>query len=108
MSQQKVNGPAAATVLAAGVGSAVFGITVVLAVVSVSVKDWLNWWAPAGPLVGKSSVGVLAWLVAWSILCLLWRKREVNFGRVWMIALALIALGFLLTFPPVFESFASH
>ncbi|MBI4230698.1 MAG: hypothetical protein HY608_07665 [Planctomycetes bacterium] len=103
------DGAAAAAVLAAGIGSAVLGATVVGAVVSPAVKDALNWWDPVGPLAGKTGVAVLAWLVSWGILHLLWRGRAVRFGPVWGVALALVVVGFVLTFPPVFDAFeAGH
>jgi len=51
-------------------------------------------------------ISVLAFAVSWVVLHLLWRGKEVNFGRVFGAALVLVALGFLLTFPPVFEIFA--
>ena len=36
----------------------------------------------------------------------MWRGKEVNFGRVFSVALILVAAGFILTFPPVFDLFA--
>ena len=102
------NGQAAAAILAAGIGSACLGVVVVLGVASSTVKSWLNWWEPVGPLSGKSSVGILTWLAAWAVLHVLWRNQEVPFRRVWTIALVLIGAGFLLTFPPIFEAFGGH
>lgn len=102
------DGPACAAFLAAGIGSVVFGLSIVAAEVSKGAKDALNWWDPAGPLAGKSSVGVIAWLAAWLVLYLVWRKRDVSFKRVWIATVVLLVLGFALTFPPVFTLFASH
>lgn len=102
------SGTGAAIVLSAGIGSAVYGLAVVGASASPSLQQALNWWAPGGPLVGKTSVGVIAWLASWLVLHLAWRRKEVPFRTVWILALALIGLGFLLTFPPVFEAFAKH
>ena len=49
---------------------------------------------------------VLAFVISWVVLHFLWRGKEVNFGRVFTIALILVAAGFILTFPPVFDLFA--
>ncbi|MBI4612667.1 MAG: hypothetical protein HY720_03565 [Planctomycetes bacterium] len=106
--QARTNGPAAAIVLSAGIGSATLGIAVVLSTASESVKNLLNWWNPTGPLAGKTSVGVIAWIVSWAILHSVWRRREVAFRRLWIVAAALVALGFAGTFPPIFEAFAPH
>jgi len=48
----------------------------------------------------------VAWLLAWIILHAAWKSKNVNFGRAFNWALALVILGFLLTFPPVFGLFA--
>jgi len=71
MQERLPNGPAAAAILSAGLGSAVIGLLTTGAVISTGLKSALNWWGPAGPLV----------------------------------TLVLLALGVLLTFPPVFEAF---
>ena len=97
-----MNGPAAAAILAAGIGIAATGIMTTGAEVSPGWARLLNWWNPVGPLSGKTGVGILAWLASWLVLGLLWRDREVKFGRVLVISAALLAVGLLLTFPPVF------
>jgi hypothetical protein len=75
------------------------------AVLSEGLKNALNWWNPAGPLTGKTIVGVLAWLISWAILHFLWKDKEVDFNKTFIITLVLIGLGFIFTFPPVFEAF---
>jgi lysylphosphatidylglycerol synthetase-like protein (DUF2156 family) len=102
------SGPAMAMILSAAVGVFVIGLATVLASASPSVKDALNWWAPGGPLTGKTGVGVIAWLVTWMALHGAWRKREVAFRGVWTAAVVLVVLGLVLTFPPVFEAFEPH
>ncbi|MBI4546121.1 MAG: hypothetical protein HY703_13055 [Gemmatimonadetes bacterium] len=104
----KTSGPAAAAILSAGLGSLVLGIAVLLAVVSTDIKDFLNWWNPAGPLSGKSGVAVIAWLASWAALHFIWRNREVAIKPIAIAAVILIALGFLGTFPPFFEAFEPH
>ncbi len=104
--QERVpNGPAAAAILSAGVGSAIIGLMTTGAVISAELKAALNWWSPAGPLTGKTGLGVIAWLVTWVVLHVLWKDKDVPLIRVLVVTLVLLALGLLLTFPPVFESF---
>lgn len=98
-------GVAAAAFLASGIGSLVIGLLTTGAVISVGLKNALNWWNPAGPLTGKTTVGVIAWAISWVILHTLWKDKDVDFNKVFIVTLVLVALGFLLTFPPVFESF---
>jgi len=102
------SGPAAAAVLAAGIGSAVYGATVVIATASQAAAKCLTLSSGVGPLSGKTTVGVIAWVISQIVLCALWRKREVNFKRVWIASVVLIAIGFVLTFPPVYDLFAAH
>jgi hypothetical protein len=100
------NGAAAAALLAASVGSAIFGVIVVLAEANQTFHDLMAIDGSVGPLSGKSTYGVLAWLVTWALLHLVLRKREVNFKIAAIIAAVLIALGVLCTFPPFFMLFA--
>lgn len=99
------DGPAVAAIFSAGLGIFVLGLCTVLASANPAVNHFLNWHPPAGPLSGKSSMAVLVWLAAWGALHLCWRRKEIKFAKIWRFSLALIFLGFLLTFPPVFEWF---
>lgn len=101
---EKPSGAGAAAFLAAGIGSALMGLITVLAVVSEGVKNVLNLYDPAGPLSGKSTVAVLAWLVSWAVLHRLWKDEDVPVARVIRWTLILVAVGLLGTFPPVFEA----
>lgn len=103
---EKSNGVAAAAILAAGAGVFVLGLMTTLAEISGSLRSALNWWNPAGPLTGKTGVGVIVWLIAWVILHSMYRNRSAKFDRVMLWAWILIFLGFLGTFPPFFEAFA--
>jgi hypothetical protein len=109
--QTKPNGPVAAVFLAAGIGSLVLGLTVVLAVVSTDINNFLKFDANyglgsgVGPLSGKAILGIVAFFVSWLVLGLLLRGKEVRFGPFLAVALVLVAAGFLLTFPPVFDIF---
>ncbi len=94
------NGPAAAAVLASGAGSAALGILGVAGDASKPIAKLLTFYLPAGPLSGVTCVAIIFWLALWFILAKRWATRTVAFARVNIAALALLALGFLLTFPP--------
>lgn len=102
------DGPALAAILAAGLGCMVIGLLTVASEASEVVKGALNWWNPAGPLSGKTGTGVIVWLVSWIVFHFCWRDREINFVRVGRVAVVLILLGLLGTFPPFFELWAGH
>jgi hypothetical protein len=95
------NGPGAAAVLAAGIGSFALGLLAVLADKIPSIKTWMSFYNPTGALSGVTTCTVFVWLAAWAILQMRWRGREVRFAPVGAIALALLVLGMLLTFPPL-------
>jgi hypothetical protein len=100
------NGPAAAAVLAAGIGSALYGLIVLLAEANVTVHDYMIINQDVGPLSGKTTFGMIAWLLVWVVLHLLWRNRNVAFARIFTITLVLLGVALLLTFPPFFLMFA--
>ncbi len=100
------NGSAAAALLAGGIGSGVYGLTVVAAEASSGVAQALNLVEGVGPLSGKVLVGLVIWLVVWIILAKMWSLKEVDFRRITTVSVVLVLLGFLLTFPPVFQAFA--
>lgn len=107
-SEHHKDGAALAAVLSAGIGCAAIGLATILTEASGTVKEALKWWDPAGPLTGKTGTGVIVWLLSWIFLHILWRKRELAFQKIWFLTLLLIAMGWIGTFPPVFEMFAAH
>ena len=100
------NGPVAAVLLATGIGSLVLAVLVVWAEASESFTDSLAYSDRVGPLSGKTIWAVVAFLVSWAGLHAVLRRRDVNLRAVWLITLALLALGLLGTFSPFFELFA--
>ncbi|MCI0398664.1 MAG: hypothetical protein L0332_19645 [Chloroflexi bacterium] len=98
-------GPAAAAMISGGVGTLVIGLMTTGAVISEGLKEVLNWWNPAGPLSGKTSVGVIAWLISWFLLHTIWKGKESDLNKAFIVTLVLVGLGLILTFPPVFEAF---
>lgn len=99
-------GPVAAAILAGGVGALALGILTTLAEASTSIKDLLNLYNPVGPLSGKTIGAVVVWLVAWIVLHTMYRDKPFESRRALTVALVLIALGVLGTFPIFFQAFA--
>lgn len=108
MNEELPNGPVVAALIAGGLGSATIGLMTVLAEASHSITNALNWWNPAGPLTGKTLVGVIIFFVSWIVLHFIFRGKNVNFARAATIALILLGLGILGTFPPFFKLFAGE
>jgi hypothetical protein len=102
------NGPVAAALLAGGLGAATLGVMTILGESITSVGTALNWWNPAGSLVGKTGVAVIAMFASWLVLHFVLKDKEINFGRVTTVALILLLIGILGTFPPFFDLFAKH
>jgi hypothetical protein len=102
----KPEGPISAAILAAGVGALALGVFTTLAEASSSVADWLRWNAAVGPLSGKTLMTVIVWLVTWAGLHLWLRHKPYETSRAVTIAVVLIALGVIGTFPTFFQLFA--
>lgn len=102
----KPEGPISASILAAGVGAFTLGLLTTLAEASKSVADGLRWSTAVGPLSGKTLLTVGVWLVAWALLHLALRRKPFETTRAMTIAVILIALGVLGTFPTFFQLFA--
>lgn len=104
--KDKPEGPIAAAIIAGGIGVAALGLFTTLAEASTGFSDWLNWNDDVGPLSGKTIMAVAVWLVAWAILHVVYRNRPYETRRAFIIAMVLIALGVLGTFPTFFQAFA--
>jgi len=100
------NGSVAAAALSVGLGAFAFGIAVVASEASPALAAKLNWYNPTGPLSGKTSVGIIIWLVAWAVFSALWKHSQVRLKPVLTATLVLVAAGFISTFPPVFDAIA--
>ncbi len=101
----KREGAAAAAFISASVGCFVIGVATVLSVSFSPVSTFLNWWGPAGPLTGKTGVGVIIWLLLWLILHFVLRDRKMHLKGVVISSFVLVALAFVALFPPFFELF---
>jgi hypothetical protein len=103
-----VAGGAAATLVAAGVGCAAFGVAVVLSESVEAVKQAFTLSTAVGPLSGKAVVAVVVYVLAWLALHVAWRRRPVAFDTVFRCTTALVAVGVVATFPPVYGLIAGH
>ena len=106
--QELPNGPVAAAFLAGGIGSAILGLMTILVEALTGIKTFLTWSNPVGPLSGKVGIAVIAFFISWGVAHVLFRGKNVNFTRVTIIALVLLAFGLLGTFPPFFQLFATE
>lgn len=99
------NGPAAAAVLAAGIGCFALGLLTVLSTAFPPLANVLQFYPPTGPLTGVSTLAVVVWLIAWLVYHRLWRHKQVRFTTVLVVTLVLIILGVIGTFPPFYNLF---
>jgi hypothetical protein len=97
------NGAGAAAILSAGIGCFALAVLALAADKSAPIKRLLNFYKPTGALSGVTTTAILIWLLTWAILEWRWEKKTVALGRISVVALALLAVGFLLTFPPLID-----
>jgi hypothetical protein len=94
-----------AAFIASGIGSFALGLMVVLT--ELKAGAGLSWVGPVGPLSGKTGVAVIAFLASWVILHFIFKNRTPSLTRSFIVALVLIVAGVLMTFPPIFDIFAT-
>lgn len=99
------NGSGAAAILSAGIGSFALAVLSIAADKSVLIKSSLIFYKLTGPLSGVTTAAILVWIFTWAVLEWRWRKKTVAIGPISFAALALLALSFLLTFPPIADLF---
>lgn len=99
------SGPAAAVVLAAGLGCFLLGLLTVLTVASGAFSDAMTFSERVGDLAGVTTIATIVFFAAWIGLALAWRRADPPLARVAALAGLLIALGLLGTFPPFFNLF---
>ena len=92
------SGPAAAALLAAGLGCAMLGFLSMVAE-NPRVSKALAWYSPSGALSGESGGAILVWLLTWWVLSMRWKSRQISLKVSVLSALVLLALGVLLTVP---------
>jgi hypothetical protein len=104
----RIDGPPAASLIAAGVGAVALGLFVTLAEASTGTKDFLQWNDRVGPLSGKTVLAAVAYFGSFLILGLWWRNKSFALRSILVVAGILVVLGLLFTFPPIFQAFASE
>ena len=104
----RIDGPPAASLIAAGIGAVTLGLFVTLAEASTGINDWLQWNDRVGPLSGKTILAVVAYFASFLILGLWWRNRTFALKTILLATVILVVLGVLFTFPPIFQAFASE
>jgi hypothetical protein len=100
------SGPAAAAVLAAGIGVALFGVITMFNESIERVADFFTWYKPAGDLSGMSATSMLAWIAVWIVLGRAWRNKDVRMVPTLVLSVILVVVGVVCTLPPVFTMFA--
>jgi hypothetical protein len=99
------NGSGAAAILAASVGSFALAVLACAGDKLAAVKNSFVFYKPTGPLSGVTTTAILIWFLTWGILEWRWRNRSVAVRRISVVALALLGLSLLLTFPPIVDLF---
>lgn len=97
------NGRAMAALLGAGIGAFAMGLVVI--VNEAGVLSAPSLYGPAGGVSGRTTIAVVVWLIAWAVLHSRWKGRQIESRRVLTTVLALVTLGLVLTFPPVWGVF---
>ncbi len=97
-----------AAFLGVGLGSFLFGLIVLIAEskAGAGFSAALNVVKPVGALSGKTTLGVIAFVLSWIGFRFAFKNRAIKLSMIFTISIVLLVLGLLMTFPPVFELFA--
>lgn len=95
------NGAALASFLAAGIGAFAVGFFVIIHEAGLFSAPAL--YEPAGGVSGRTIFAAVTWLIGWGVLHRRWKDRQLESNRVYTATLLLIALGIVLSFPPVWK-----
>src|SRR5712692_2707011 len=87
MKERLANGPAAAAILAAGIGCFALGLATTVEHTVVAGQQALTLYPAVGSHSGTTAVAVLVWVATWCGLHSRWRTLEVDFSRVFLGAL---------------------
>ena len=98
------NGPGAAALLSAGIGACALAVLSITADRVAGFQRWMVFYKPTGPLSGVTTSAIVIWLIAWGILELRWRNRNLPMNRVSIAAVVLLIVALLLTFPPLADA----
>jgi hypothetical protein len=101
----RTNGSGAAAVLGAGIGAFALAILTIAADKITAIQHAMVFYKPTGTLSGVTTTAILIWIFTWGILEWRWRNKTVAVGRTNAIALILLGLSLLLTFPLIADLF---
>ena len=104
---EKPNGPVAAAVLAAGLGSLFMGVITLLSEISEEFAGSLLLVGPVGPLSGKVTYTMVFYALVWIVLALVWNRKDVKVETIFRVTIGLMIVGVLLTLPPVWSLFGA-
>jgi hypothetical protein len=99
------SGPAAALILAGGIGVFCMGLVTTLGEASTGIADGLQWNDRVGPLSGKTLITVIVFALAWAVLTAVWRRANPPLRSITIASVVLIVLGLVGTFPTFFQVF---
>src|SRR6266542_770749 len=99
------SGPAAALILAGGIGVFCMGLVTTLGEASTGIADKLQWNDRVGPLSGKTLITVIVFAFVWALLTALWRRANPPLRAITIASSVLIVLGLIGTFPTFFQAF---
>jgi hypothetical protein len=102
----KRDGPLAAVLVAAGIGSFALGLFTTLAEASEAFRERLILNEAVGPLSGKTVWATVVFVIAWVVLHFMWRERDRMLRSATTAFVVLTLLGLLGTFPIFFQAFA--
>ena len=97
-------GAGAAALLSAGLGVFALSVLAIIADQSTAFKKLMIFYTPTGALSGVTTTAITVWLVSWIVLAAAWKRRQVR--SCWIdVAFGLVAISFLLMFPPFGDLF---
>jgi hypothetical protein len=99
------NGAGAAAVLSAGIGSFCLGLLALLGDKSPAIKAMMVFYKPTGALSGVTTIAIVVWLACWAVMAAAWKDKNLRLERIVPAAFVLLALSFLMTFPPFVDLF---
>lgn len=105
IAKEMSNGAGGAAVVAAGVGSFVLAVLAIAADQIPDLRQAMIFFRPTGPLSGVTTCAVVMWLACWVLLHFRWRNRTVPLERLSILAIVLLCLSVVLTFPGVANLF---
>jgi hypothetical protein len=94
------NGAAAAAILSAGAGCFSISICAWLGDASPTLAHFFNFYNPTGPLSGVTTTAIIIWLLLWAGLSRAWGGKTLPMKIIFRVAILLLGMGFLLSFPP--------